>query len=68
MITSFLGGFGGGKLSPLLRGASVRIGKIFDQFENFFATFALFSVRTVYISVPPAMLFAIIAISPEPFL
>lgn len=68
MIILFLGGFGGGKLSPLPRGASVRIGKIFDQSENFFVTFALFSARTVYIFVPPAMLFAIIAISPEPFL
>ena len=68
MIISFLGGFEGGKLSPSPRAASVRIGKIFDQFENFFAKFALFSARTVYISVPPAMLFAIIAIFPEPFL
>lgn len=67
-IILFLGEFGDEKLSPLLRGVFAKIGRIFDQFGRFFAIFALFSVKIVYIFVRLAKLSVPAAISPEPFL
>jgi hypothetical protein len=63
-IILFLAGFAGGILSPLLRAAFVRIGRFFDRFASFFATFALFSAKIVYTFVQLGALSAPAATSP----